>query len=463
MMKPNVVPISRPPFIAASDEASFFAIEAALADVGISSIVRVRLSKDAKEIAASEKILSPSDGTQPVRLLLAIDKDISPSMLDSLHRIVETGGWVGVWSRADKSLAHDAFDMWLCEQMSAQQGAALHNSLSVLAAAMRLHALQPNIQSLKISVGGKPSGVLDRLKRALVENGFEVTAGKKAFVFGVGDKGEVFIGKDFNADSSDGLPTGVIDDPMIAASALKLVCLDSFVEPVEDVEVKPRQKDIDLIVQPPPRLLSEPTSKKLFAAFGMSATEDQLCRSATEAARFISGRDSLSVFKLAKPRLERKQEAGAVILGVNGAAGARRALQVLESLGESMGPPPPLGILVCPQVDGGFRVWLKMQLHPTFGRVVLVGAGDRSDTAPIAAFKAPVSSTAVFIALIRSNLSEDISSMRKIARSVSRFSRMIHTLSGRINRAEIHPLVASDNFPDALVLDALAAVGPDEP
>ncbi len=457
MAKSHSVSPPSPTFVLAADNASLGAMAFALDAVGVHPVTRIRLSDDAKEITTA------ANSPDAKRMLLSMDTPLSIEVLDAVRRQTSQTGWVGVWRRTDTSSPEEVFGTWLSEQLLFQHGATLHSSLAVLAAAMRLHPLKSQLTSPAVPVTGKPSGILDRLKKSLVDNGFEVVASKKEAFFIVSDHGEILLGKE---------PTPApIGEPTAAVSALKLVCRDLFEDSIEETELEIRQKDVDLIVQPPPRLLSEPTSKKLFCAFGMSASDDQLCGSPTEASRVVSARGGVFAFKLAKPRLEKKQAAGAVVLGVAGATGARRAVQTLASLGDSLGPPPPLGILVCPQIDGGIRVWIKMQLHPVFGRVVLLGAGDNPNKPPLAAFKTPVSSADALRSLadidfgsaVDASPADKTEGFRKIARSVSTFSRMVQTLSGRINRAEIHPLVAAKDHSEALVLDALAAVGPDEP
>jgi hypothetical protein len=166
--------------------------------------------------------------------------------------------------------------------------------------------------------------------------------------------------------------------------------------------------------------------------------------------------------KLVKPRLEHKQDAGAVILDVEGTAGARRAAQVLESLGAAMGPPKALGVLVADSITGGVRISVRMEIHPRFGRVLIVGKGDKIEGPPLVAFRAPVTTDRVRIALLKATLSSDHTAVQKIAVALSKVSVLVSDLAGRINRMEIHPLVAVDTHPAALALDALAAVGPDE-
>jgi hypothetical protein len=221
-------------------------------------------------------------------------------------------------------------------------------------------------------------------------------------------------------------------------------------------EHTPDSEVIDLIVRPPARMLSETTSKRLLAAYGIAAGPERLCSSPTEAARFWQEIGRPVVLKLVRPELEHKHAGGAVIKEVTGAAGVRRAYHALGSTADSLGPPKPLGVLVAEQLDGGARIWLRTTTHRRYGTLVVGGLGDSPTTQPSLAMTAPVSANAAYAALTRAGV--DATHGSRLALVVSRFGTMVDDLGDRIDRAEIHPLVALDGHAQALALDALVEI-----
>lgn len=443
----SFIPSTLPTVIASSDKAALCLMERAVRALGVEDAVAVRVSKNWKNADAL------ADKAVAGQLLIASDGRVSSSLLHAVRRIIDAGGWVGVWTASTPPSTPDPTDVWIAERLLFQQGASLSPYLSVSALAARLRPLLATATAAKIAVSGRANRPTERLKQLLVEKGFSLGASKGGFRLFAREDGEIFTDRE-----TAGKPLG---EPEIAAAALKSAARHLFEISMEDPAFEARRADVDLIAQPPPRVLSEIASKKLLAAFGMSVPFEQLCQSPSEASRVAAARPGLTVLKLVKPRLENKEALGAVMLGISGAAPARRAAQILESLGESMAPPPPLGVLAADQVDGGLRLWVQLRVHPVFGRILFLGKGDRADTPPIIALGAQASCTQILAALLHAEVAPDGPDLRKIARSVFRFGVLVSTLKGRINRAEIHPLVASPFHPEALVLDALAAVGPD--
>jgi hypothetical protein len=436
-----------PTVIASSDKAALCLMGRALRAGGIDDVIVLRASRDWKNVG------SLFDKTGAGRLMIASDGGVSSALLQEVRRIVDAGGWVGVWTGATRPSNAVPKNVWIAEQLLFQQGASLSPYLSVSALAARLHPLLATTSAAKISVSGRANWPAERLKQLLVEKGFSLGVSKNGVRLFVREDGEIFTDRRMT-----GNPLG---EPEIAAEAVKSAARHLFNTPMEDPSFEMRRADVELIAQPPPRVLSEIASKRLLAAFGMSVPFEQLCQSPSEAGRVAASRPGLSVLKLVKPRLENKEERGAVMRDINGSAPARRAAQILESLGASMGPPPPLGILTADQVDGGLRVWVQLHLHPVFGRILLLGKGDKVDTPPLLALGAKASCTEILTALLHAGIASDGPELRKLVRSIFRLGILVSDLKGRINRAEIHPLVASSAHPEALVLDALAAVGPD--
>ncbi len=429
--------------VVAPDNTSASLMKSTLTNFGLADTECV-LPKDLKQ--DTEPFFSNS-----IRILLiASETALSNELLKITRKVIENGGWAGVWcSPSAASLKPN--DAWLTEQLLMQCGACLSENLDALSAAARFKTLTTMLKTTTIGVKGKSNAVTVRLATALELQGFKISNSQMPITLKIEDTGQIF------AQSKQ--QSFLLGEPTAAALALKLAYRFQFEEAVADIPIRVNQKDIALVVQPPPRLLSEPASKKLFAAFGMAIPEEHLCQSPSESVRNVTSRIGMSVLKLAKPRLENKQNLGAVIKNIAGASAARRASQILDSLGKSLGPPPSLGILVSEQIEGGLRVWLKMKIHPVIGRIVVCGKGDIPDTQPITAFTVPVTASEVLRAFAYAEIDADTQSLQKIARAVCKFGKVVNDLSDRINRAEIHPLVATDAGSEALVLDALVSIG----
>ena len=430
--------------VVAADAAVQRAVQRALVDAGVTHVVVLQNLKSGLTKEESE------GGC----LLIAPEGGLPEGILGAVSRTVASGGWVGVWGDFENADGAAISDEWIASELLRQHGASVSQSLAALALAVRFHPAVHKSTVSGVSVQGRTNGVSRRLKRALVACGVEVLGGKQGLVLRVDEPGRITVP---DSDVSEAFL-----EPLIVAEAVRLVlnsCIDCVVS--ETIEAL-RPEDVALIAQPPPRLLSETASKKLFAAFGMSLPQEQLCQSPSEAARFVAARTGPSVLKLVKPRLSGKERLGAVLRGVSGAAAARRAAQRLMSLSASMGPPDALGVLASEQVEGGVRLWVAMRIHPSFGRLVTLGIGDTPNGRLLSAFQAPATVSEVLRVLHDSDVGADSGAADKIARAVARFSAIVHQLSGRICRAEIHPLVAVSSHPEALVLDALAEIGPDE-
>jgi hypothetical protein len=250
-----------------------------------------------------------------------------------------------------------------------------------------------------------------------------------------------------------------VTDLEAAAGALALLSRSRSVAAERtEQQPEPDRELIDLIARPPARLLSETTSKRLLSAFGISSGQERLCGSPTEAARFWSEVGARVVLKLVRPELEGKAASGAVATGISGAAGVRRAFHSLRSMSADLGPPEPLGVLVAQQVDGGARIWIRLERHPRFGDLVVGGPGDAPTPHPWLALTAPLTEPAALVALERARIAGSPEQLSALARGLVSFGRLAHDLKERISRAEIHPLVAPDEGKRALALDALIAI-----
>jgi acetyltransferase len=249
-----------------------------------------------------------------------------------------------------------------------------------------------------------------------------------------------------------------LPDPEGSLRALALLCSRPAVDAAPAPPAIPADADVvELIVRPPARLLSETASKRLVQAFGIALPREALSASPTESARIAAELGEPVVLKLVRPQTSGKADLGAVVIGVRGPARIRRVHHELERLGASLGPPAPLGVLVASEVADGARFWIASAPHAELGAVVLGGTGDRPSPAPGFALKAPATEDDAARAIARAAPQLATPQRTALAAAVARFSSLVSTLGARIDRAEIHPLVAPPSGP-AVALDALIGV-----
>jgi hypothetical protein len=386
-------------------------------------------------------------------LLLAPGGSPASRHLAEARAVSDRGGAVCCWSTGAPATVEG--DDWIAFQILAQNGAFVSPSLPVLATALRLwFALGgPGGVLGAVRLRGKPSGLKTRLLEALARAGVPLTQGRApgAIELLAGDDGTVAIAKPGGRPE----PAGAIDELAGALALLRsrgAILREAVSVPAVDTDI------VGQIVRPPSRLLSEVASKRLLFAAGIRAPAERLCGSASDAARFAAEIDGPVVLKLVRPGLEGKAAAGAVITGVSGAATVRRAYHELARLGEELGPPRPLGVLVAATVGGGSRLWCVARRHPAFGWVLLLGPGDAPASAPARALAMPLGPGRAWRALAELLPAAGEPALRAMDMALAGLSALIGSGGELLGRIEIHPLVVPDGGAEAVALDAIAGI-----
>jgi hypothetical protein len=394
-----------------------------------------------------EKV-SRSLGSGLSNLVLVPTENFGLDAVDVAAAIEKTRAHLLVWSAAPSS----AFSrQWLLEKLLEQRGAYLCLNPSVIAALIRLLPYKRDLLENGVAIRGPKSSLYDRLSFALAH-----------FGIGVGKKGKGAVSLNVHSKHgislAEGDPGAALGSPFAVAAAIAQMAEMTPPTTLSPPEVVSDHPDLALILEPPKRLLSEVVSKKILSAFGMRLPHEQLCQSASEAARFASTVAGPVVLKLVKPQLQGKAEKGAVITHLEGRAAVRRAAQILEGLAVTLGPPPPLGLLVAEQIAADAAVWVEMVDHPDFGRLVRGGAGHLPVVRPDFVLKAPATVEAATRSLKRSNIPMLKNAAAALGRGIAHFSEIVYRLGDRIDRAEIHPLVTEAAAPEPVALDALFAI-----
>ncbi|MCP4602218.1 MAG: hypothetical protein GY847_17160 [Proteobacteria bacterium] len=444
--KPKQQNLARPVLVA-PDNATLHYVNRFLIKAGLkpsSAITAVRgLIKTAKQ--ALEK--------GAITLLLVPSSKLIKDQLSLVRYVNKTGGIAIVWSSGGDVSTKRMRDAWLLERLLEQAGAVTASHLTVLVEVAKIITVLGMPPLGQIRIKGRLNDLTRRFITAQKIAGIATENKQKSSWFlELSTNDELFL----NSAQNKRVALG---DPNVTAEALALLNKRNSTDfEVEGPLIEPSWSELDMIVRPPARLLSETTSKRIATYFGIAHPLEKLCSSATEAARFASSITGPVVLKLSKPAFENKSASGGVRIRVQGASAVRRAVHELESLDAALGPPKALGILVSEFVDGDLRVWVRMRDYTKFGRVLLVGPGDIPSNNPQTALAVPASIKEVQRALVDAGLGHSFCADSKIALAITRFAALTEQLGPRIDRAEIHPLVATEAADEALALDALVAI-----
>ncbi len=120
-------------------------------------------------------------------------------------------------------------------------------------------------------------------------------------------------------------------------------------------------------------VLCEYEALAVLGAYGIAVPRSQLARSADEAAALADGAMAL---KVQSPDLPHKSDAGAVALGIDGAAAARDAYENIIANARAHAPEADIrGVLVQPMAKPGVEMILGIVRDQTYGPMVMAGLG----------------------------------------------------------------------------------------
>ena len=127
----------------------------------------------------------------------------------------------------------------------------------------------------------------------------------------------------------------------------------------------------------PGEALSEHASKQLLRAYGVRASRDVLCDSATQAVQAAKSIGYPIVMKVSSPDLTHKSDLGLVRIGVGTAREVRTVYDELMRKARRAGGKRARidGVLVSETVSGGVETVVGVSHDPLFGPVVMVGLG----------------------------------------------------------------------------------------
>ena len=232
--------------------------------------------------------------------------------------------------------------------------------------------------------------------------------------------------------------------------------LQYYAEREDGVVAKPVGLDAALAALPTgPCVLTEAEAKLLFAKVGVPVVEERRAATAEAAADAAAATGFPVVLKLDSPDIAHKTEVGGVKLNLGDAAAVRSAFAEIAASAAYHAPSARIdGVLVQRMSQKGVELILGGRQDGQFGPMVLVGSGGVQaelwkdvalDIAPVS----PARAEAMLRSLKGFPLLDGFRGAPKadvtaVAKAVSAFSVLLAAADGRIEEAEVNPLIAGD-------------------
>ncbi|MCR9220987.1 MAG: acetate--CoA ligase family protein [Alphaproteobacteria bacterium] len=129
-------------------------------------------------------------------------------------------------------------------------------------------------------------------------------------------------------------------------------------------------------IDPPTASMTEAAALRLVAEAGVPTAPFRLVATARQAAAALDEIGAPMVLKIASPDLPHKSDVGGVRLGLRTPAEAAAAFEAMTAQVSSARPDARLeGAVAAKQLSGGVELILGSQIDPTFGLMIMVGAG----------------------------------------------------------------------------------------
>ena len=139
-----------------------------------------------------------------------------------------------------------------------------------------------------------------------------------------------------------------------------------------------------LYTMPTPRAMARPlgevgteaAAKRVLGEAGLPVLPEVLCVGAEDAVQAAHGMGYPVVAKISSPDIPHKTEIGGVILHLQDADAVRHAHATLLQRARSAVPDARIdGVLIAPMLKGGIETIIGVHMDPTFGPMVMYGAG----------------------------------------------------------------------------------------
>ena len=212
--------------------------------------------------------------------------------------------------------------------------------------------------------------------------------------------------------------------------------------------------------------VSEREAKRLLSAAGIPVVEEELARTADDAARIAAVFGRPVAVKLCAPGVLHKTELGAVVLNAATEDSVRAAFETVTSRARVADPAAPIeGALIAPMVSGGIETILGVRNDPTFGPVVMFGLGGTLvEVIDDVSFRvAPFDEAEARRMIAETRAGKILRGVRgrgpydvaALAAALARLSVFAAAHGDRIDNAEVNPFLVLPEGRGALALDAV--------
>jgi succinyl-CoA synthetase beta subunit len=202
---------------------------------------------------------------------------------------------------------------------------------------------------------------------------------------------------------------------------------------------------------------------------GLPVLIEKVCSSAELASEFATEIGFPVVAKIASPNILHKTEMGGVLLNLQDAADVKAGFEKLMTRAQQHAPNAQIdGVLITPMVKGGVETILGVQVDPTFGPMILFGAGGTSvelfkDVALASAPLTPASASALMdkvksTALLRGWRGSPVADEAAVVNALCRLSDFAMAHADQLQSVDINPLLVQQT--GAVCLDAVISLQP---
>ncbi len=209
---------------------------------------------------------------------------------------------------------------------------------------------------------------------------------------------------------------------------------------------------------------TEQGAKHILKLAGLPVLSEQVCSTANAAAKFASEIGFPVVAKIASPDILHKTEIGGVLLNLQDAKAVESAFETLLARAHQHMPNAQIdGVLITPMVKGGVETILGVQVDPTFGPMILYGAGGTAvelfkDVALASAPLTPDSAKALIdkvksSALLRGWRGAHAADENAVVNALCKLSEFAMTHADQLQSVDINPLLVQQQ--GAVCLDAV--------
>ena len=216
----------------------------------------------------------------------------------------------------------------------------------------------------------------------------------------------------------------------------------------------------------PPAPIGEAAARRAFADAGIPMVESRLCANPREAAWAAAQLGFPAAVKIASPDIAHKTDIGGVALDLDAADDVAQASATVLHKARSARPDARIdGVLVSPMVRNGVEMILGVQHDPTFGPVVMCGLGGVfvEVLADVSFRPAPFDAAEAhrmvrelrgypLLSGARGRPPGDVDALADALAALSRFAA---AHAGRLESAELNPVVVRPVGQGVVALDAL--------